>query len=199
MACIKVASQAVATMPTLLFWPLVPFLALCCLIVYWVAVAAFLYSAGDIKPTQLTASSSGPYSLAVSSASFHQTCITGRACVHGCANSIVQKHHEWGTLSCACRCCMTHQPTRQHLFLPRLWHHSLPTSQMLNVLSVQTAILQHLSIDRCNTCSFTTSSACSGPTSLFLGLGKHSCPLMGYLWPCLPLVIQTDSLPRWLS
>lgn len=89
-ACIKVASQAVATMPMLLFWPLIPFLALCCLIVYWVAVAAFLYSAGDIKPMQLTASSSGPYSLAVSSATFCHISIAGRACVHGDASSTGQ-------------------------------------------------------------------------------------------------------------
>ena len=65
-ACIKVASQAVATMPSLLFWPLAPFLALCCLVVYWVAVAAFLYSASSIVPQQLQAPSSGPLSLSVS-------------------------------------------------------------------------------------------------------------------------------------
>ena len=65
-ACIKVASQAVATMPSLLFWPLAPFLALCCLVVYWVAVAAFLYSASSIVPQQLQASSNSPFSLSVS-------------------------------------------------------------------------------------------------------------------------------------
>lgn len=52
-------------MPLLLFWPLVPFLALCALVVYWVAVAAFLYSAGDISPVQLTASVSDYTTLAV--------------------------------------------------------------------------------------------------------------------------------------
>ena len=66
MACIKVASQAVASMPSLLFWPLAPFLALCCLVVYWVAVAAFLYSASSIVPQQLQAPSNGPLSLSVS-------------------------------------------------------------------------------------------------------------------------------------
>lgn len=69
MACIKVASQAVASMPSLLFWPLAPFLALCCLVVYWVAVAAFLYSASSIVPQQLQASSNGPLSLSVSASS----------------------------------------------------------------------------------------------------------------------------------
>lgn len=77
-ACIKIASQAVATMPMLLFWPLVPFLALCCLVIYWLAVAAFLYSAGDIKPTQLAASTTGALSLAVSITSglhLHHFCV----------------------------------------------------------------------------------------------------------------------------
>lgn len=65
-ACIKVASQAVAAIPTLLFWPLVPFLALCCLVVYWVAVAAYLYSASSIVPLQLQPSTNGLLSLSVS-------------------------------------------------------------------------------------------------------------------------------------
>lgn len=65
-ACIKVASQAVAAIPTLLFWPLAPFLAICCLVAYWVAVAAFLYSASSIVPRQLQASSTDAYSLSVS-------------------------------------------------------------------------------------------------------------------------------------
>ncbi len=65
-ACIKVASQAVATIPTLLFWPLAPFLAICCLVVYWVAVAAYLYSASDIVPHQLQPSTNGILSLSVS-------------------------------------------------------------------------------------------------------------------------------------
>lgn len=65
-ACIKVASQAVASMPSLLFWPLVPFLAICVLVVYWVAVSAFLFSSGTIVPQQLQASASGPISLSVS-------------------------------------------------------------------------------------------------------------------------------------
>lgn len=73
MACIKVASQAVATMPSLLFWPLLPFLAISCLVVYWVAVAAFLYSASSIVPQQLQASSNGPLSLSVSAFRWHDS------------------------------------------------------------------------------------------------------------------------------
>jgi len=63
-ACIKIASQAVSTMPMLLFWPLLPFLAFVALVVYWVAVVAYLYSAGSITPVQLT-SSPTPYTLSV--------------------------------------------------------------------------------------------------------------------------------------
>ncbi|KAL3136905.1 hypothetical protein ABBQ32_006513 [Trebouxia sp. C0010 RCD-2024] len=47
-ACIKVASQAVSTMPSLFFFPILPFLMTVCLIVYWVVVAGYLYSAGTI-------------------------------------------------------------------------------------------------------------------------------------------------------
>ena len=65
-ACIKVTSQAVAAIPTLLFWPLAPFLAICCLVVYWVAVAAYLYSASSIVPQQLQPSTNGLLSLSVS-------------------------------------------------------------------------------------------------------------------------------------
>jgi hypothetical protein len=42
----QVASQAVATMPSVLLWPLLPFVLEVGLIVYWVAVTAVLYSAG---------------------------------------------------------------------------------------------------------------------------------------------------------
>jgi hypothetical protein len=64
-ACIEVASQAVAAMPMLLFWPLLPFLAFACLVVYWVAVAAYLYSAGTIAPHQLSASTQSALTLSV--------------------------------------------------------------------------------------------------------------------------------------
>lgn len=47
-ACLKVGSQAVAAMPLLMLFPALPFLLLLALLAYWVAVAAFLYSAGDI-------------------------------------------------------------------------------------------------------------------------------------------------------
>ena len=104
-ACIKVASQAVATMPSLLFWPLAPFLALCCLVVYWVAVAAFLYSASSIAPQQLQAPSNGPLSLSVSASTWHcsraplhPTISCQRGCVRGfgtasCMRSPLQNLH----------------------------------------------------------------------------------------------------------
>lgn len=44
---LQVASQAVATMPSVLLWPLLPFVLEVGLIVYWVAVTAVLYSAGE--------------------------------------------------------------------------------------------------------------------------------------------------------
>eukprot|EP00854_Cymbomonas_tetramitiformis_P022377 gene22377-26998_t len=48
-ACIKVASQAVSTMPTILFFPLVPLALEIVLLAYWILVVAFLYSAGEVK------------------------------------------------------------------------------------------------------------------------------------------------------
>ena len=45
-ACVKVASQAVAAMPALFAFPLLPFILEVGLVVYWVAVAAIFYSAG---------------------------------------------------------------------------------------------------------------------------------------------------------
>ncbi|KAG2493603.1 hypothetical protein HYH03_008120 [Edaphochlamys debaryana] len=47
-ACIKVASQAVGAMPTIIFFPILPFIFEVGLIIYWVAVTALLYSAGDL-------------------------------------------------------------------------------------------------------------------------------------------------------
>ena len=64
-ACIEVASQAIAAMPLLLFWPLLPFIAFAGLIIYWVAVAAFLYSAGTIEPHQLTSNAQSTLTLSV--------------------------------------------------------------------------------------------------------------------------------------
>ncbi|KAK9846864.1 hypothetical protein WJX84_008702 [Apatococcus fuscideae] len=45
-ACIKVAAQAVATMPALIFFPVIPLLMQAALIFYWIFVAAYLYSSG---------------------------------------------------------------------------------------------------------------------------------------------------------
>ena len=65
-ACIKVASQAVSTMPSLFFFPIIPFIMTVCLIVYWVAVAGYLYSAGTITAKMTTASSSTALTISVS-------------------------------------------------------------------------------------------------------------------------------------
>ena len=66
-ACIKVASQAVSTMPSLFFFPILPFLMTVCLIVYWVVVAGYLYSAGTIMPKMTTSSPASALSISVSS------------------------------------------------------------------------------------------------------------------------------------
>mmetsp|Transcript_11641 Transcript_11641/g.31727 ORF Transcript_11641/g.31727 Transcript_11641/m.31727 type:complete len:793 (-) Transcript_11641:1356-3734(-) len=49
-ACIKVTSQAVGAMPSILFFPLLPFIFEVGLLIYWVAVTALLYSSGTLKP-----------------------------------------------------------------------------------------------------------------------------------------------------
>ncbi len=72
-ACIKVASQAVSTMPSLFFFPIIPFIMTVCLIVYWVAVAGYLYSAGTITAKMTTASSSTALTISVS---HHCLCLT---------------------------------------------------------------------------------------------------------------------------
>ena len=70
-ACIKVASQAVKALPSLLLFPLLPFAATVLLFAYWVAVAACLYSAGDIVPTYLSATQLQPMVLSVSTLRLH--------------------------------------------------------------------------------------------------------------------------------
>mmetsp|Transcript_8104 Transcript_8104/g.16758 ORF Transcript_8104/g.16758 Transcript_8104/m.16758 type:complete len:786 (-) Transcript_8104:485-2842(-) len=50
-ACLKVASQAIGASPFLLAWPLIPFMLLLGLILYWVAITAMLYTAGDLTAT----------------------------------------------------------------------------------------------------------------------------------------------------
>ncbi len=47
-AHVQVASQAVGAMPTIIFFPLLPFVFEVGLVIYWVAVTALLYSAGDL-------------------------------------------------------------------------------------------------------------------------------------------------------
>lgn len=62
-ACIKVASQAVGEMPSILFYPLLPFVLLVGLVVYWVAVSAMLYSAGTLTATCRDPSAKQSFSL----------------------------------------------------------------------------------------------------------------------------------------
>lgn len=62
-ACIKVASQAVGSMPSILFFPLIPFILLVGLVVYWVSVTAMLYTAGTLTANCRAQSSYEPFSL----------------------------------------------------------------------------------------------------------------------------------------
>ncbi|KAI8472764.1 MAG: plasma-membrane choline transporter-domain-containing protein [Monoraphidium minutum] len=62
-ACIKVASQAVAKMPSIMLFPLLPFVLEVGLVIYWVAVAATLYSAGAPTPHWRGADQFKPVSL----------------------------------------------------------------------------------------------------------------------------------------
>jgi Plasma-membrane choline transporter len=64
-ACIKVASQAVACIPSMLVFPIFPYIAKVILVTYWVAVTAFLYSSGSIAPH-----STGAQAAAYSSPNF---------------------------------------------------------------------------------------------------------------------------------
>ena len=73
-ACIKVASQAVSTMPSLFFFPILPFLMTVCLIVYWVVVAGYLYSAGTIVAK--TTSGSAATALTISVRTCELPCMT---------------------------------------------------------------------------------------------------------------------------
>mmetsp|Transcript_33745 Transcript_33745/g.95482 ORF Transcript_33745/g.95482 Transcript_33745/m.95482 type:complete len:789 (-) Transcript_33745:181-2547(-) len=47
-ACLKVASQAVASMPSILFFPMLPFFVLVVFVGYWMAVAGMLYTVGTV-------------------------------------------------------------------------------------------------------------------------------------------------------
>ncbi|CAG9467592.1 unnamed protein product [Pedinophyceae sp. YPF-701] len=47
-ACLKVAAQAVGAVPTVLIWPIFPFLFLVGFLIYWIFVMAMLYAAGEI-------------------------------------------------------------------------------------------------------------------------------------------------------
>ncbi|GLC34986.1 hypothetical protein PLESTB_001185800 [Pleodorina starrii] len=47
-ACVKVASQAVGSMPSIIFFPVLPFILEVGLVIYWIAVTALMYSSGDL-------------------------------------------------------------------------------------------------------------------------------------------------------
>ncbi|DBA73400.1 TPA: hypothetical protein ACH3X1_011440 [Trebouxia sp. C0004] len=60
-ATLKVATQAIAHMPTLLLFPLVPFMLEVALVFWWVFVAAYLYSSGSIVTVYRSSSSTATY------------------------------------------------------------------------------------------------------------------------------------------
>ncbi|KAL0045810.1 hypothetical protein WJX82_005374 [Trebouxia sp. C0006] len=60
-ATLKVATQAIAHMPTLLLFPLVPFVLEVALVFWWVFVAAYLYSSGSIVTVYRSSSSTATY------------------------------------------------------------------------------------------------------------------------------------------
>ncbi|GMH42049.1 hypothetical protein BSKO_09968 [Bryopsis sp. KO-2023] len=55
-AVIKVSSQAVSTMPSILLFPVAPFILEVFIVLYFVFVSALLYSAGDLVPKYKTSS-----------------------------------------------------------------------------------------------------------------------------------------------
>ncbi|KAK9804898.1 hypothetical protein WJX72_010746 [[Myrmecia] bisecta] len=57
-ACLKVAAQAISTMPSILFFPILPFLFEVGLVFYWIYVTGYLYSSGTITQTMRSTSSS---------------------------------------------------------------------------------------------------------------------------------------------
>ncbi|GAX82666.1 hypothetical protein CEUSTIGMA_g10092.t1 [Chlamydomonas eustigma] len=62
-ACIKVASQAVGAMPSIMFYPIIPFALLVGLVLYWISVTALLYTAGSLTATCRTPSSHQSFGL----------------------------------------------------------------------------------------------------------------------------------------
>ena len=53
-------------MPSLFFFPILPFIMTVCLIVYWVVVAGYLYSAGTIVAKTTTGSAATALTISVS-------------------------------------------------------------------------------------------------------------------------------------
>ena len=101
-ACIKVASQAVSTMPSLFFFPILPFIMTVCLIVYWVVVAGYLYSAGTITAKMTTASTSTALTLSVSHSHGKLDVIKLKRMSHSqgqlCSSKLINMSHSHGDL-----------------------------------------------------------------------------------------------------
>ena len=178
-ACIKVASQAVSCMPSILFFPILPFLMVVCLVIYWICVAGYLYSAGTITPTYKDTSSATLLSISVSL----------RRLLHamrrsGCDYSIFltspvpcQNHCQGGKVA-PCRHCST-TPAAQHPLPRHLQPPTQPqTSQMPSVPTTPTATMPSTGTRSWSTCSYTTSLVCCGPTSSSLALGEACCHVM---------------------
>ena len=59
-AVIKVATQAIAGAPSVIFFPIAPVLAALGFGAYWLAAAVYMYSSGEIEPRECTMSASAP-------------------------------------------------------------------------------------------------------------------------------------------
>ena len=188
-------------MPSLFFFPILPFLMTVCLIVYWVVVAGYLYSAGTI----VAKTTSGSAATALTISVRHASCIAlaeylhrvdVRCCVNaGCftlsgastCDWCVCRHalqilysQDWTLKSCdVCRGCMTHHHQEQP-HRPPVPHRPHPLQgllpcQMLTVPTTPAVTTTLTGTSSFSTSSSITSSACCGPTSSSLGLGEPPC------------------------
>ncbi|GIL73735.1 hypothetical protein Vretifemale_3863 [Volvox reticuliferus] len=60
---LQVASQAVGSMPSIIFFPILPFILEVGLVIYWIAVTALMYSSGDLTAHCRTQSSKESFSF----------------------------------------------------------------------------------------------------------------------------------------
>ncbi|QDZ19122.1 choline transporter [Chloropicon primus] len=73
---VKVASQAIAAVPSLIAFPVVPLFFLVCFLAWWIAVVAFLWSAGDEVERR------GDLSLMTNSTAYALTCEEDPHCAY---------------------------------------------------------------------------------------------------------------------